>query len=197
MSRKAVIPTKDHNKGLLESDKSSEDHSTHSAIAERSATCIGGDVELSELNKLGKEKENNDNSDGVVVKGIRRRDNYLPVEQERGTAARSNKIAVQKEVSLFDFALSFVPKGDEWRSQRRYAFSLSHFLSPPLLNSTPPLPTDHLTLIRHLPPNQPASPPVILPKAFTLCSTAISPRATRRQRGSARGFNSASNDPLS
>lgn len=136
---RTVIPTKDHHRGLLESDKSSEDHSISSAIAERSASCIvgehegrdveasmrrrrntnGGDVELSVWKPEGKEKENND-SDGVVVTGIRRRDNHLLHEQSLGSTTRSNKIAVQKETSLFDFALSFRPKGEEWRSQRRY-----------------------------------------------------------------------------
>lgn len=111
MNRTTIIPTNEHNKGLL------EEHS----VAERSVTCSGGDVELSIWNKLGKEKENNKDSDGgVVVKGVRRRDKHLLHEQDTGTSTRSsNKIAVQKETSLFDFALSFVPKGDEWRSQRR------------------------------------------------------------------------------
>ena len=121
MNRTTVIPTKEHQKRLLESDKSSEDHSINSAIAERSATTIVGcgDVELSVIKSEGKEKENSKNSDGAVVKGIRRRDNpHLLHEHTTGTT-RNNKIAVQKEVSLFDFALSFRPKGEEWRSQRR------------------------------------------------------------------------------
>lgn len=132
MKRTTVIPTKKEDQQLLESDKSSEEHSSmNSAIfVERSAVSIvgSGDVELSEFKPEGKEKENS-NGGGVIVKGIRRRDNPLQPHHHTPEITRSNKMAVQKEiiVSLFDFALSFRPKGEEWRSQRRYFFFRRYF----------------------------------------------------------------------